>query len=73
MSLIPVEGRDGLFRDSSSGAIINKNKSDYQKYIANRERMNSDKQRIESLENKVDTLSSDINDIKNMLLQALNK
>ena len=36
MSLIKVKDYDGLYKDTSSGAIVNKNKSDYEKYIENR-------------------------------------
>jgi len=72
MSLIPVKGQDGLFRDPSSGAIVNCDNSGYQQYIANREKMTSDKQRINDLESKVDTLSSDIGDIKNLLQAFIN-
>ena len=69
---VPVKGRDGLYRDSSSGAIVNKNTSEFEKYVANRDKMISDKQRIDNLEDKVDNLSSDISDIKNLLQSFLN-
>ena len=32
--LIPVEGKDGWFRDPDSNAIVNANTSDYDKYMA---------------------------------------
>ena len=32
--LIPVEGKEGWFRDPSSNAIVNGNQSDYDKYMA---------------------------------------
>ena len=37
MTLIPVKGHKGLFRDSETGAIINNNTNDYQTYITNRD------------------------------------
>ena len=33
-SLIPVDGHDNFYRDPNSGAIINTNKSDFEKYKA---------------------------------------
>ena len=63
-----VKNHTDLYRDGT-GAIINTNKSDYDRYIATRNRLNTDKERIENLENKVDSLSSDISDIKNLLIQ----
>ena len=39
----------------------------------NREKMLSDKQRIDELEVKVDSLKDDISDIKNLLLKIVDK
>ena len=63
-----VKNHSDLYRDNT-GAIINTNKSGYDRYMATRNRLNTDKERIENLENKVDSLSSDISDIKNLLIQ----
>ena len=70
---IPVENNKGFYRDTSTRAIINTNKKDYQLYMANREKMLSDKQRIDELEMKVDSLKEDISDIKNLLLKFVDK
>ena len=66
MSLIPVKDHKGLFRDSHSQAIINKNNHDFQAYVANREKLLSDKERIASLENE-------LKDIKSMIQTLLDK
>lgn len=63
-----VKNHSDLYRDNT-GAIINTNKSGYDRYMATRNKLNTDKERIENLENKVDSLSSDISDIKNLLIQ----
>jgi hypothetical protein len=64
MSLVKVKDHDGFYKDTSSGAIVNKDNSGYQQYIENRERLLSDKERLDSIEN-------DINDIKSLLLKVL--
>ena len=64
MSLLRVKDHDGLYKDSSTGAIINKDTSGYQQYMENRSKMLSDKERLDSIE-------SDINDIKSQLLKVL--
>ena len=69
---IPVKGKDGFFRDSETNAILNKNKDEYQNYVANRKRLLSDKEKMKNLEDKVESLSSDIGDIKDMLSSLLN-
>ena len=68
---IPVKGKDGFYRDSETNAILNKNNEEYQNYIANRIRLLDDKEKIKNLEDKVESLSSDIGDIKNMLSSFL--
>lgn len=73
MSLIPVEDNPGLFRDEKSGAIINKNKSDFDIYVSSRKRMRSKAERINDLEAKVDNLTNDIGDIKSMLQSLIGK
>jgi hypothetical protein len=65
MTLIPVKGQSGLFRDSETGAIINNNSQGYKAYITNRDKLLSEKERIDKLE-------SDIGDIKRMLQQLTN-
>lgn len=73
MALIPVEDNPGLFRDEVSGAIINKNKSDFDIYVSSRKKMRTKAQRIETLETKVDNLTNDIGDIKSMLQSLVGK
>ena len=64
MSLLKVKDHDGFYKDTSSGAVINKNNSDYQQYVETRDRLLSEKERLDSIEN-------DINDIKSLLLKVL--
>ena len=59
-----IKDHDGLYKDSSTGAVINKDTSGYQQYMENRSKMLSDKERLDSIE-------SDINDIKSLLLKVL--
>ena len=71
MSLIPVENHSELFRDSRTGAIVNKSTSDFDRYNKTRNKILSKEERINHLEQKVDNLSSDIGDIKSMLQSFL--
>ena len=71
MSLIPVENHAELFRDSKTGAIVNKSTSDFDRYNNTRNKILSKEERINHLEQKVDNLSSDIGDIKSMLQSFL--
>ena len=73
MALIPVQDQPGIFRDSVSNAIVNKNTNDYDTYIRQRNKMRSKNERIDDLEKKVDDLTGDIGDIKSMLQSLITK
>tara|TARA_B100000686_G_scaffold221420_1_gene228526 strand:+ start:287 stop:508 length:222 start_codon:yes stop_codon:yes gene_type:complete len=73
MTLIPVENKPGIFRDSETNAIINKNTSDYDIYVRSRNKMKTKEERIGELEKKVDHLTGDIGDIKSMLQTLISK
>ena len=69
----PVENHNHLYREVGTNAIINNNSNEFQSYIANRRKLQSDRERIENLEGKVDSLQGDITDIKNLLLRIVDK
>ena len=73
MSLIPVQDSPGIFRDSETNAIINKNTNDYNLYVRSRNRLKTKEERIGDLEKKVDNLTDDIGDIKSMLKTLISK
>ena len=54
---------DGYLRDDSNHALINTNVNAYKQYVSQRESQN----KVRSLESEVDSLKSDITDIKEML------
>lgn len=56
MDKIKVEGHSNLYRDASSGAVINSNRDEYKKYMrakANRENMFSE---INNLKHELDEI-----------------
>ena len=75
MSLIPVQDSPGIFRDSETNAIINKNTNDYDYnlYVRSRNKLKTKEERIVDLEKKVDHLTGDIGDIKSMLQTLISK
>jgi hypothetical protein len=74
--LVPVEGNRGLFRDENSSAILNCSDSDYVKYL---ELKNTKLKEVANLNqinekiNEIDTLKSDVNEIKNMMKFIISK
>ncbi len=73
MAMVPIEGKDGYFRDTHSGAVINKNVNDFNMYMMNRQKLSTDKERINSLETELNDIKGDLGDIKVMLQHFMDK
>ena len=63
--MIPVEGHKNLYRDESTGAIVNCDTFAYSQYI----RMKNEKTKQQE---EIDRIKSDIDEIKNLLKEILN-
>lgn len=63
---LKVIDKPGLRRDTQTGAIINTQASDHDKYIQQRKAFMQQKQRMDRLE-------SDMHDVKQLLKQVLEK
>ena len=66
-NLIPVEGNSSLFRDSTTKAIINDNKLEYDSYLSRKKFQEKESDRIEDLENDFDSIKTELNEIKSLL------
>ena len=73
MERIPVKDHRNLYRDAGSSGIVNTDNQGYQAYVANREKLLTDKQRIDQLETSVEEIKGDLTDIKNLLVQLVDK
>tara|TARA_B100000925_G_C21825165_1_gene394689 strand:+ start:97 stop:336 length:240 start_codon:yes stop_codon:yes gene_type:complete len=70
-SLVPVQGHEGFARDLNTGAVINTNKSDFEKYIAGRTaRKNYDK-KIEDTAAELAAVKEEISEIKQLLVKLV--
>ena len=67
MNYLPVEGMDGYYRDTHSGAIVNKNNQEFESYIKRREKMKEERKKFDSLQSEVVNIKSDVDEIKSML------
>ena len=61
--MIPVEGHKNLFRDESTGAIINCDNSSYLSYLKDKKRNIIKKEEIDSMKDEIETLKSMLNDL----------
>ena len=69
MTKIAVDGHPGLYRDTSSGAIVNDNSYEYDSYMKQYRTIQKKSHRLDILEGNLQSLQSEINDIKSLLLQ----
>lgn len=67
MELVPVEGKPNLYRDINTNAIINKNNSEYENYLNQRESRLKKSKKIDTIERDLESLKNDINEIKSLL------
>ena len=63
--MIPVEGHKNLFRDETTGAIINCDNNGYSQYL----RMQSQKQKERE---EIEKIKDDISEIKSLLREIIN-
>jgi hypothetical protein len=66
-----IENYPDLVRDVSTGAIINKNVTEYQTYVDTYNRLKKEQEELQNLKNDVSSLKSDIGDIKTLLINLL--
>jgi hypothetical protein len=70
---LKVEGHNGLVRDMSTGAIINTNKSEYEEYMARKRMAEQREAEISKHSEDINILKNELQDIKSMLLEILQK
>lgn len=69
MSLVKIDGNNGLIRDTHSKAILNTDKVGLEKYLAERDIALKQVQEKNDLKDKVHKLETDMSEIKNMLYE----
>ena len=72
MTLLRVQGTK-LVRDTSSGAIINQDKSGLDDYLARRRGMQSQRDEINKVKSEMDNMKQDLTDIKSLLIKLIEK
>lgn len=56
--LIPVEGQNNLFRDRTTGAILNSDKSGYLQYQRLNEQKKKEKEELKKIKDDIDEIKS---------------
>ena len=68
---LKVESDTSLVRDMNTNAIINQNKSEYNKFLNISRKKYEEKIKFDNLKSDVDSLKTDISEIKSLLKQIV--
>ena len=70
---IKVKSDVSLVRDVDSNAIISKNQSEFDKFIKLSEKKYAEKKKFDNMRSDLDSLKQDMNEIKTLLRNIMNK
>lgn len=68
-----IEGNADLARDPQTNSIINVNTLEYEQYIKRREVKSESQQKVDNIETEVANIKNDVDEIKFLLKELLNK
>ena len=72
MSYLKVEGLGELYRDSTTNSIVNRNTSDYNRYMSQKKTRNKEVEKVDTMEQDLAHLKNEINEIKSLLKELVN-
>jgi len=70
---LKVESDTSLVRDMNTNAIVNQNRSEYDKFLNISRKKYEEKIKFDNLKSDVDSLKSDISEIKTLLKQIVSQ
>lgn len=73
MQYLKVQGHNGLVRDTSSGAIINTNRTEYEEYMARVQLAEEKDQLISQHTDEINNMKNELREIKDLLIRLVNK
>ena len=72
MSYLKVEGHGELYRDSTTNSLVNRNTSDYNRYMSQKKTKNEEAEKVDNMEQDLTNLKNEINEIKSLLKELVN-
>ena len=70
---LKVESDDSLVRDVDSNAIVNQNKSEFDKFLKLSQKKYEEKVKFDNMRSDLDSLKQDMNEIKTLLRNIMDK
>ena len=72
MSHIKVEGHKGLYRDSKTNSIVNKNNLEYNEYMSGKDKRMKESEKGNTIEDDLSRMKNEIQEIKSLLKELVN-
>ena len=69
----PVEGQNGLFRDSQSTAIVNRDKKAYLAYMQRKKNAQKKNNELDQMKEDLDNVKGELGEIKDLLSTLVQK
>ena len=70
---LKVKSEDSLVRDVNSNAIVNQNKDEFDKFLEVSQRKYEEKRKFDNMRSDLDSLKEDMNEIKTLLRNIMDK
>jgi len=70
---LKVESDDSLVRDVDSNAIVNQNKSEFDKFLKLSQKKYEEKVKFDNMRSDLDSLKQDMDEIKTLLKNMMDK
>ena len=70
---LKVESDISLVRDTDSNAIINQNKTEFDKFMELSRKKHKEKRKLDNMRSDLDCLKQDMNEIKTLLRNIMDK
>ena len=70
---LKVESEDSLVRDVDSNAIVNQNQSEFDKFIKLSKKKYEEKKKFDDMRSDLDSLKQDMEEIKTLLRNIMDK
>ena len=70
---LKVESEDSLVRDVDSNAIVNQNQSEFDKFIKLSKKKYEEKKKFDDMRSDLNSLKQDMDEIKTILRNIMNK
>ena len=61
-----------MYRDSTTNSIVNRNTSDYNRYMSQKKTRDNEHQKVDVIEQDLTNLKNEINEIKSLLKELVN-